>query len=75
MSPSQFLKVFEAGPPHNCLFKEYLLPMISKAYVRWLTGRFQDVVVIKEVSQVGMLLVVSPGLIHGQHLKIFLLVL
>lgn len=43
------------------LFKEHLLSVISEAYGRWLTGRFQDVVVIKGESQMGMLLVVFPA--------------
>lgn len=51
-----------------CLKNDCLLPVISKASVRWLTGRFQGVVVTKEVSQVEMLLVVSTGVILGQTL-------
>lgn len=55
------------------LLQEGLLSVISEAYVRWLSGRFQDVVVTKRVSQMGMLVVVSPG--ASQRLEIFLLVL
>lgn len=58
MCPSHFLKIFETGP-HDCL-KEGLLRVISEAYVRWLTGRLQDVVITMVLSQMGLLLVVSP---------------
>lgn len=52
MCPSHFLKVFETGP-HDCL--KGLLSVISEAYVTWLTGRLQAVVITRGVSQMGLL--------------------